>query len=164
MTAVDRTQDTPKWHSYVLRTSSFNAVGNENDSRGLNVCHRTVRVCAARVYLVRGERVASSVCCAAPCGSRRTDGVRGHRVEIQARDGRLHVIHGENLPDGFVTSAGYGHKCKHIAQILLRPQSIRRLSALSVSTKSSVVRTDERIAANRCHYSADARNARTTCS
>ena len=48
---------------------------------------------------------------------------RLHRIEIQARDGRLHVIRGEDLPDGFVTSAGHGHKCKHIAQILLRPQS-----------------------------------------
>ena len=57
---------------------------------------------------------------------------RLHRIEIQARDGRLHVIRGEDLPDGFVTSAGHGHKCKHIAQILLRPQSIRRLPAPDV--------------------------------
>lgn len=57
---------------------------------------------------------------------------RLHRIEIQARDGRLHVIRGDKLPDGFVTSAGHGHKGEHIAQILLRPDSIRQLSAPDV--------------------------------
>lgn len=57
---------------------------------------------------------------------------RLHRIEIQARDGRLHVIRGEDLPDGFVTNTGHGYKGKHIAQILLRPHSTRRLPAPDV--------------------------------
>ena len=44
----------------------------------------------------------------------------------------LHVIRGEDLPDGFVTNTGHGYKGKHIAQILLRPHSTRRLPAPDV--------------------------------
>ena len=57
---------------------------------------------------------------------------RLHRIEIQARDGRLYVIRGKNLPDGLVSNAGHGHKGEHIAQILLRPESIRNLHAPDV--------------------------------
>jgi hypothetical protein len=57
---------------------------------------------------------------------------RLHRIEIQARDGRLYVIRGKNLPDGFVSNTGHGHKGEHIAQILLRPESIRNLHAPDV--------------------------------
>lgn len=57
---------------------------------------------------------------------------RLHRIEIQSRDGRLYVIKGDDLPDGFVTCTGHGHKGKHVAQILLKPHSMRRLPAPDV--------------------------------
>ena len=57
---------------------------------------------------------------------------RLHRIEIQARDGRLYVIRGEDLPDGLTTTSGHGYRGKHVAQILLRPLSTRRLAAPDV--------------------------------
>lgn len=50
---------------------------------------------------------------------------RLHRIEIQARDGRLHVIQGDKLPDFMQTCAGQGYKGAHIAQILLNPNAPR---------------------------------------
>ena len=46
---------------------------------------------------------------------------RIHRLEVQARDGRLHVLIGDQLPDFIQTSAGQGMKGCHLAQILLSP-------------------------------------------
>lgn len=53
---------------------------------------------------------------------------RLHRIEVQANDGRLHVITGDRLPDFIQTNAGNGHSGKHIAQILLDPN--RRTSSV----------------------------------
>jgi len=44
---------------------------------------------------------------------------RIHRIEIQARDGRLYIIEGRDLPDFIQTNAGIGFKGCHIAQILV---------------------------------------------
>lgn len=46
---------------------------------------------------------------------------RIHQIQVQARDGRLHLITGDKLPDSIQTSAGQGMKGCHIAQILLSP-------------------------------------------
>lgn len=48
---------------------------------------------------------------------------RIHRMEIQDACGRLHTIIQDQLPEAVVTSTGEGQKGKHIARILLRPQS-----------------------------------------
>ena len=48
---------------------------------------------------------------------------RLHRIEIQARDGRLYAITGDRLPDSFGTFSGHAYKGEHLAQILLRPDS-----------------------------------------
>jgi hypothetical protein len=48
---------------------------------------------------------------------------RLHRIEIQARDGRLYALTGDRLPDALVTNSGHAYKGEHIAQILLRPES-----------------------------------------
>jgi hypothetical protein len=45
---------------------------------------------------------------------------RLHRMEVQAADGKLHVITGTDLPEAMVTSAGDSHTGQHLAQILLR--------------------------------------------
>ena len=50
---------------------------------------------------------------------------RIHRIEIQDRKGRLHVLSAETLPDFIQTSAGVGHKGKHMAQILFGPESVK---------------------------------------
>lgn len=47
---------------------------------------------------------------------------RLHRIEIQAKDGRLYVLKGEQLPDFIQTCTGQGHVGEHIAQILLHPK------------------------------------------
>lgn len=57
---------------------------------------------------------------------------RLHRIEVQARDGRLYVLSGKDLPDGFVTCCGQGHKGKHIAQILLKPKVLGAYEAPEV--------------------------------
>ena len=49
---------------------------------------------------------------------------RIHRIEVQARNGGLYVLRGDKLPDFIQTSAGEGHKGVHLAQILLKPESI----------------------------------------
>ena len=46
---------------------------------------------------------------------------RIHRLEVQARDGRLHILTADKLPDFIQTSAGHGMKGCHLAQILLSP-------------------------------------------
>ena len=50
---------------------------------------------------------------------------RIHRIEVQALDGRLYVLRGKQLPDAVQTSCGEGHRGEHLAQILLRPDSMR---------------------------------------
>lgn len=50
---------------------------------------------------------------------------RLHRIEVQAADGRLHVIGGRYLPDFIQTNTGTGHKGVHLAQILLSPKKVR---------------------------------------
>jgi hypothetical protein len=44
---------------------------------------------------------------------------RIHRIEVQARDGRLYFVEGRDLPDFIQTSAGTGFKGCHVAQILV---------------------------------------------
>ncbi len=48
---------------------------------------------------------------------------RLHRLEVQGKDGHLHVLEGKELPDYIQTCAGNGHKGKHLAQILLHPNN-----------------------------------------
>ena len=48
---------------------------------------------------------------------------RIHRIEIQARDGQMHVIEGKNLPTHIQTRCGAGHKGDHVLEILMRPKS-----------------------------------------
>lgn len=55
---------------------------------------------------------------------------RLHRIELQAADGRLHVITGDKLPDAMVTNAGHGHRGAHMAQILLKPNKIGPITRL----------------------------------
>jgi hypothetical protein len=50
---------------------------------------------------------------------------RIHRIEVQAADGRLHVIKGRYLPDFIQTNTGRGFKGVHLAQILLSPRSVK---------------------------------------
>jgi len=56
---------------------------------------------------------------------------RLHRMEVQARDGRLYVIKGDELPDAIQTNCGTAYKGEHLAQILLHPGSITRRSLAS---------------------------------
>jgi hypothetical protein len=53
---------------------------------------------------------------------------RIHRIEIQARNGELYVIKGEDLPECITTACGVGLKGKHLAQILIRPKSVAKTS------------------------------------
>ncbi len=45
---------------------------------------------------------------------------RIQRLEVQARDGRLYVITGADLPDFIQTNTGNGRKGDNLAQILLK--------------------------------------------
>lgn len=49
---------------------------------------------------------------------------RLHRIEIQANDGRLHVLEGDKLPDFLQTCTGHGYKGLHTAQVLLSPGKV----------------------------------------
>jgi hypothetical protein len=49
---------------------------------------------------------------------------RLHRMEVQARDGRMYVIKGDELPDAIQTNCGAAYKGEHLAQILLNPNKI----------------------------------------
>jgi hypothetical protein len=51
---------------------------------------------------------------------------RIHRLEVQALDGRLHIVTGDRLPDMIQTCAGEGYRGAHLAQILVNPKSLRR--------------------------------------
>jgi hypothetical protein len=53
---------------------------------------------------------------------------RLHRLEVQGKDGLLHVLEGRNLPDFIQTCAGEGHRGKHLGQILLGPNDPSRRS------------------------------------
>ena len=46
---------------------------------------------------------------------------RLHRIEVQARDGRMYSFTDDRLPDAIVTNCGHAYKGEHLAQILLRP-------------------------------------------
>jgi hypothetical protein len=56
---------------------------------------------------------------------------RLHRLEVQSRDGRLHIITGDKLPEFIGTFAGQGYRGAHVAQILLYPESISVASSMS---------------------------------
>lgn len=56
---------------------------------------------------------------------------RLHRIQVQARDGRLYILKGENLPDYIETCCGHGHKGEHLAQILLNPSKVNTGTYLS---------------------------------
>lgn len=49
---------------------------------------------------------------------------RIHRIEVQARNGTLYTLRGQDLPDFIQTSAGEGYRGAHLAQILLNPETI----------------------------------------
>jgi hypothetical protein len=49
---------------------------------------------------------------------------RIHRIEVQARNGLLYILHGDDLPDFIQTSAGHGYVGAHLAQILLSPEKL----------------------------------------
>lgn len=44
---------------------------------------------------------------------------RIHRLEVQDRHGRLHILTGEKLPDYIQINTGHGYAGKHLGQILL---------------------------------------------
>lgn len=46
---------------------------------------------------------------------------RIHRLEVQDRHGRLHILTGDKLPDLWHSSSGHGMKGCHLGQILLNP-------------------------------------------
>jgi len=48
---------------------------------------------------------------------------RLHRIEVQAADGRLYVLTGDQLPDFIQTCTGQGHRGKHIMQVLANPRA-----------------------------------------
>ncbi len=48
---------------------------------------------------------------------------RIHRMEVQDRHGRVHILTGDRLPDLVTTSVGPGMKGCHLAQILLSPNA-----------------------------------------
>ena len=47
---------------------------------------------------------------------------RLHRIEVQARDGRLYVLKGDELPDFIQTCTGQGYRGEHLMQVLLNPR------------------------------------------
>lgn len=56
-----------------------------------------------------------------------------HRIEIQAKDGRLYALTGENLPEALMTNSGHTYKGEHLAQILLRPDQYSTYQASKAS-------------------------------
>ncbi len=57
---------------------------------------------------------------------------RIHRIEIQAKDGRLYIIEGKDLPDFLYASTGVGFKGQHIVEILLPRKTYRSAVPFSV--------------------------------
>ena len=49
---------------------------------------------------------------------------RLHRIQVQARDGRMYILTGDKLPDFIQTCSGLGFKGVHTAQILMSPETI----------------------------------------
>ena len=56
---------------------------------------------------------------------------RIHRMEVQGRNGVLYVLRGNELPDFIQTCAGQAHRGAHLAQILLKPESLPRRGAFN---------------------------------
>ena len=48
---------------------------------------------------------------------------RIHRIEVQANDGHLYVLEGNDLPDKLEVNTGIGHRGKHLATILLNKRN-----------------------------------------
>ena len=61
---------------------------------------------------------------------------RLHRIEVQDRTGRLHILQGDTLPESIGTFSGQAYKGAHTATILLRPEKIRVPTAAPVDTAS----------------------------
>lgn len=53
---------------------------------------------------------------------------RLHRIEIQARDGRMYIVTGKYLPDYLHTGSGHAYKGEHLLQMLLGPEQMQRSS------------------------------------
>jgi len=51
---------------------------------------------------------------------------RLHKLEVQARNGQVFTLKGENLPDRISTCVGMDHKGEHLGQILLNPKKVPR--------------------------------------
>jgi len=51
---------------------------------------------------------------------------RLHQIEVQDRDGRMHFISGEKLPDFIFTSSGHGYVGVDLSTLLLSPKSLSR--------------------------------------
>ena len=58
---------------------------------------------------------------------------RLHRMEIQAKNGRVYTLRGENLPEAMITNVGDSHKGEHVAQILLNPRPTPSLTSEEIN-------------------------------
>ncbi len=67
---------------------------------------------------------------------------RLHVLEIQARDGRMHSVTGDRLPEAIVTSTGDKVQGEHVAQILLRPEKTEQLPLMLEKTPSPLTFRD----------------------
>lgn len=61
---------------------------------------------------------------------------RLHRMKVQDRNGRLHNLEGDKLPEAIHTFAGQAYKGAHLATILLRPETVRVPKAAPQETAS----------------------------
>ena len=52
---------------------------------------------------------------------------RLHKLEIQDRTGKVHILEGKLLPNVITASTGQGQKGHHVATILLNPESAKSL-------------------------------------
>lgn len=61
---------------------------------------------------------------------------RLHRIEVQDRNGRMHILEGDKLPESIGGFSGQAYKGAHLATILLRPETIRVPKAAPPDTAS----------------------------
>ena len=58
---------------------------------------------------------------------------RIHTMQVQDRLGTIHTITKDNLPDVVHTSAGERFKGAHLAQILLKPEKIKKVQPFTAT-------------------------------
>jgi hypothetical protein len=61
---------------------------------------------------------------------------RLHHMKVQDRNGRLHNLEGDKLPEAIHTFCGQAYKGAHLATILLRPETVRVPKAAPPDTAS----------------------------